>query len=272
MSTASGAGGFAYSHTTSGEVTIVDILSRSVLREAIEKIYDPAQSCSLVVVGIDDPALTRPAVHDAVGEKTLGAVGERLRNLVGDNLLGRLGQQVFVVFRDDHTGRHLGHEIVRAAREPFTINDTGAPGAQVSLTVSVGVALGPHHGSNLADLYRSAEHAAERAKDAGGDRAHISILRSLQPSEVMPASQQLAATVRELMGILGNDERSTSWVHDLVAAYEDARTGGRSEFLAFAEMDFASTAPPALEQNARCRHLKRRIEDLTLVLARSASK
>lgn len=268
----SGPGDFAYVPATSGEVTMQVILSRSVLREAIEKVYDREQLCSLVVVDIDDPAPTRNGVQDADRKKILGAVGERLRGLVSDDLLGRSDRGVFIAFRHGHRGRHLGHEIVQAAREPFTIEGSSAARAQVSLTVSVGVALGPLHGNNLTDLYRSAERAAERAKDAGGDRAHISILRSLQPSEVMPASQQLAATVRELMGILTNDERSKSWVHDLVGAYEGARTGGRGEFLTLAEMNFASPPPPALEQNARCRHLKRRIEDLTLVLARSASK
>lgn len=272
MSKTTGSGDFAHSPPISGEASIDTLPNLSVLREAIEKVYDPEQPCSLIAILVDNFADTSDTFGEAAGDELLVTLGERLRKLGGDDLLGRVGRENFIVFQQGETGRQLAHTIVEEARAPISVSAAGATRTAMSVTVSVGCALGPQHGSNLSDLYRSAQHAAARAKAAGGDRAQTSILRLLQPGEVMPASQQLAATVRELIGILATDEQSSSWIHDLVAAYEAARIGGRPEFLALGEMQFPTTAPVALEKNARCRHLQQRIEDLTLVLSRSASK
>ncbi|WP_445003846.1 diguanylate cyclase domain-containing protein [Halomonas mongoliensis] len=104
--------------------------------------------------------------HQA-GDLLLQSVTQRLKaNLRSNDLLARLGGDEFVVavdpVQDAQDAIRVARKIIDALTTPFTIN-----GTEVTIGVSVGVALYPADGGSADDLLKAADAAMYRAKDAG---------------------------------------------------------------------------------------------------------
>jgi len=99
----------------------------------------------------------------------LRTVGQRLEAVVRDqDTVGRLGGDEFVVLvessSEDSAADILADRLVEALREPVDIGT----GAEVNVTVSIGVAVGQY--STPDGLLRDADLALYAAKAAGRDR------------------------------------------------------------------------------------------------------
>ena len=107
----------------------------------------------------------------AVGDKLLQTVAGRIAGVLREgDTVGRLGGDEFVILLDPATleiSPHIVAERVLAAvREPM---DVGAPsGEPLSITASIGVAMGPHASPDA--LLRAADLALYRAKAEGRNR------------------------------------------------------------------------------------------------------
>ena len=107
----------------------------------------------------------------AVGDKLLQTVAGRIASVLREgDTVGRLGGDEFVILLDPATleiSPHIVAERVLAAvREPM---DVGAPGGEpLSITASIGVAMGPHASPDA--LLRAADLALYRAKAEGRNR------------------------------------------------------------------------------------------------------
>ncbi len=118
------------------------------------------------------------AVNDtlghAAGDHILTRVAGRLRELVmmqaragaTDAVLGRLAGDEFTIFfpflPPECSAMRIARAVQYALDEPFDIG-----GTQVEIGASIGVAYYPEHGSTLATLLRSADHAMYDAKNSG---------------------------------------------------------------------------------------------------------
>ncbi|WP_244645681.1 putative bifunctional diguanylate cyclase/phosphodiesterase [Bradyrhizobium campsiandrae] len=138
--------------------------------------------------------------HEA-GDNLLKEVASRLRSLASDrDLVARLGGDEFAMIRraDDDVGESaldIGRRIVAAIAEPFEIE-----GHQLDVGASVGIAVGPEHGSNPADLLKKADLALYEVKAAGRDGYRLyrpAMLDAVKGEKALEAELRHAITARE---------------------------------------------------------------------------
>jgi diguanylate cyclase (GGDEF)-like protein len=119
------------------------------------------------------------AVNDSLGhargDQLLVMVANRLRVVINSEaagasarpLLARLAGDEFTLYfpsiADEAEAERVARRVVLAIGEPFEMN-----GHSLDIGASVGVALGPRHGSSVEELMRAADIAMYRAKARGG--------------------------------------------------------------------------------------------------------
>jgi diguanylate cyclase (GGDEF)-like protein len=130
----------------------------------------PGMVAGALFVDVDGFKHVNDNLGHAAGDVLLRTVGERLNGCVRDqDTVGRLGGDEFVVLVEssasESTADLLADRLVDALRAPV---DLGNGGAEVSVTVSIGVAVGQY--STPDGLLRDADLALYAAKAAGRDR------------------------------------------------------------------------------------------------------
>jgi diguanylate cyclase (GGDEF)-like protein len=103
-----------------------------------------------------------------VGDALLHAVGRRLvGTLRADDLVARLGGDEFAILLtrdpDEHRAHAIAERLHERLRDPYEIE-----GRRVDVGASIGVAVFPDHGEDVASLMRGADAAMYRAKRRGG--------------------------------------------------------------------------------------------------------
>lgn len=144
------------------------------LSVAIAQAYRHRARVGLVHVDIDGFAATDARLGRPLADRLLRAVARRLLHCVrqGDTA-ARLEHDAFVLvlpgLHHSEDATRIGEKVLRALRKPFPLSE-GA----TNLTGSVGVAVFPEDGEDAPALLASAERAARRAHEAGGDRLESS--------------------------------------------------------------------------------------------------
>jgi len=123
-----------------------------------------------VYVDVDDFKQVNDSLGHATGDELLGVVASRLSGVVREaDTVGRLGGDEFVVLLEDFTldaGPELVSErVCQVLSQPI---DLQAKGQAVSVTASVGIALGQQGSAD--ELIRDADFALYEAKRAGKNR------------------------------------------------------------------------------------------------------
>ncbi len=129
----------------------------------------PGMIAGALFVDVDGFKHVNDNLGHAAGDVLLRTVGQRLEAVVRDqDTVGRLGGDEFVVLvessSEDSAADILADRLVEALREPVDIGT----GAEVNVTVSIGVAVGQY--STPDGLLRDADLALYAAKAAGRDR------------------------------------------------------------------------------------------------------
>ena len=130
----------------------------------------PAMLAGVLFIDIDDFKGVNDSLGHAAGDLLLATVADRLRGAVRqEDTVGRLGGDEFVVLSeldaDEATLELLADRLTAILREPVTL---GVDGKAVSVTVSIGVAVGRYENPDA--LLRDADLALYTAKAAGKDR------------------------------------------------------------------------------------------------------
>jgi diguanylate cyclase (GGDEF)-like protein/PAS domain S-box-containing protein len=104
--------------------------------------------------------------HD-VGDELLREVSSRLEGCVRkDDTLARLGGDEFVValhgIRNASDAAQVAQKVLKRLREPYAL-----PSRTLSSSCSVGIAIYPHDGEDIAALMKNADTAMYHAKDRG---------------------------------------------------------------------------------------------------------
>ncbi len=128
-------------------------------------------SFAILIIDLDDFKSINDNYGHSVGDRFLQMLADLFsRELRQGDILARYGGDEFVALlpeiEDDLPERAA--ERIRARVEAFTM-DTGE-GAQVSCTVSIGIAIFPEHADNEKDLFMFADNMMYRAKGEGKNR------------------------------------------------------------------------------------------------------
>lgn len=145
------------------------VLGPDLLRQAISSATQQHQTLAVLCLGLDKFKHVNDSYGHATGDALLQEVVQRLSQcLRKTDLLCRLsGDEFMVVLTDvDLSGQVIqtGERILARMAEPFDLEP-----AQLTSSVSIGIALFPDHASDHELLIRHAEMAMFQAKKDGGN-------------------------------------------------------------------------------------------------------
>ncbi|GAA1105513.1 GGDEF domain-containing protein [Nocardiopsis composta] len=130
---------------------------------------------AVLIVDIDHFKRVNDTYGHLVGDQILQAVADTLGGqLRTGDLIGRFGGEEFVVLLSD---ADMAEACRVAERLRYRVGLLRPPTGQgeITITVSVGIALLPVHGETLVDLLTIADLALYRAKDEGRDRVRLPV-------------------------------------------------------------------------------------------------
>lgn len=156
-----------------------------------------------IVIDLDNFTSINDTLGHAAGDELLQAIAVRLDGVVRDiDALARLGGDLFVVLAEDLSSASeaemIAERLRAALRTPFVLAGAHAEQPCLTVTASIGVAVGPR--VSIEDLLRDADIAMHRAKWDGKDR-HVVFEDGMQ--DVVQSRMELEM---ELRGALAAEE------------------------------------------------------------------
>lgn len=135
-----------------------------LLAERISHAESSQQQLGVLFMDLDRFKYVNDNLGHHIGDRLLQAVAQRVRQTVrDDDTVARLGGDEFTVVLDQldspAAAASAAQNIVRALSAPFPID-----GNDIYVTASVGIAMYPHDGRDVATLVKHADSAMYRAK------------------------------------------------------------------------------------------------------------
>jgi diguanylate cyclase (GGDEF)-like protein len=163
--------------------SLTDLPNRLMFDRAATAALATTPTCAVLLLDLDRFKEINDTLGHAAGDAVLQEIGSRLSATVGDSAcVARLGGDEFAVVLVDcglDGATRLAERIRAALLAPLDI-----VGVTLTLDASIGIALSPEHGTDIATLLRRADVAMYGAKEAHGgvvvyalDRDHHSAAR-----------------------------------------------------------------------------------------------
>jgi diguanylate cyclase (GGDEF)-like protein len=135
-----------------------------LLGKSIEQASQDGRQVAVLFMDLDRFKYVNDNLGHHVGDRLLQAVAKRVRAAVrGDDTVARLGGDEFTVVLNEldspAAAATAAHNIVRTLATPFPVD-----GHDIFVTASVGIAMYPHDGGDVATLVKHADSAMYRAK------------------------------------------------------------------------------------------------------------
>jgi diguanylate cyclase (GGDEF)-like protein/PAS domain S-box-containing protein len=171
------------------------------LERALKRTERHGMRVAVLFMDIDDFKLINDGLGHQVGDELLVALSARLTRVLrsGDTLVARFGGDEFVVLCEDileeEDAVRVAERVADAFSEPATIGDH-----ELSVTASIGLAIGTALDADATALVRDADAAMYRAKEQG--RGRIELFDQAMHARVM---RRLGAE-SELRRAIGNEE------------------------------------------------------------------
>ncbi len=156
--------------------TLTGLPNRLLINETLARAMTEADKwgsrCAFMMIDLDRFKAVNDTLGHPIGDRLLGRVSERLKELMTDNeMIGRLGGDEFAVVVGDATDtarvERLAQTIIDTLSRPYEVDQH-----TLYIGASVGLAIGPRDGRTAEMLIRSADLALYRSKDAGGGVFH----------------------------------------------------------------------------------------------------
>jgi len=149
---------------------LTGLANRALFRDRLRHAFTDTvsgQGFAMLCLDLDRFKAVNDTYGHPVGDGLLFAVAERLRAAVrGGDTIARLGGDEFVILQlnvsDQREPIALARRIVNAISEPFMIE-----GHRLSVGISIGIAIAPRHRMNPERLFKDADLALYRSKQAG---------------------------------------------------------------------------------------------------------
>lgn len=149
---------------------LTGLLDRAALKNAlgiaIERSTSSRRTGAVLMLDLDKFKLINDMLGHDVGDLTLQAVADGLRDVVGDNACARLGGDEFAVILSDVVDlaelRGIVERLLERLSQPVEIN-----GRTLIPNASVGAALFPKHGTTPAEVLKHSDIALHAAKSFG---------------------------------------------------------------------------------------------------------
>jgi diguanylate cyclase (GGDEF)-like protein/PAS domain S-box-containing protein len=144
-----------------------------LLQRSIATAKQQQQYVGLLYLDIDNFKDVNDTFGHAAGDTSLATLAHRLSDAVpAGAVVGRLaGDEFSVVLAPFESiaqladcAAEIAHELLDAVGRPFFLR-----GEEISMTMSIGIALYPRDGDNVVELWRRADAALSQAKQAGGN-------------------------------------------------------------------------------------------------------
>ena len=149
---------------------LTDLPNRTLFHEQLRRELPQVtaeRQLAVLYIDIDEFKGVNDSLGHMVGDELLKSVAKTLAGCVRDtDFVARLGGDEFAIVQTRVSGpddvSHLVHRIFEAIRMPYD-----CLGHQVTTDASIGIALAPQHGTDLAQILKNADMAMYAAKAAG---------------------------------------------------------------------------------------------------------
>ncbi len=165
--------GAAFSRSQEAEALhdqLTGLPNRRLFLERCATILDESwtgRRCALLLIDLDGFKEVNDSLGHLAGDRLLREVGHRVRQVVGPTqVAGRLGGDEFAIFLPEVTDSADGVRLDQLLREALVVL-LDLDGERLCVDGSVGVAMHPEHGGDVAELLRCADIAMYVAKRAG---------------------------------------------------------------------------------------------------------
>lgn len=140
------------------------------IKQTIEACKLEEQSFALLFLDLDKFKVINDRYGHEAGDELLKQLATRLRDeLVQEHFVARVGGDEFIVIyrgaTDDSSIERLCATLLHAIQIPVHIQST-----QMSVTLSIGVSVYPHHGQTVQQLMNRSDMAMYKAKEANGNQ------------------------------------------------------------------------------------------------------
>ncbi len=138
------------------------------LAEAARRLKRRGSTITVMMLDLDKFKAVNDTLGHPAGDLLLVEVGRRLQTMIREtDLLARLGGDEFAIIQHGASDQHEGAialalRIIDAISAPFDLD-----GHKASVGISIGIAMGPEHGSEPEELLKSADLALYDAKANG---------------------------------------------------------------------------------------------------------
>ena len=155
---------------------LTKLLNKNSAQQAVMEYLAERSSDSmaaLLVMDLDNFKTVNDSLGHLYGDAVLTQIGTTLRNLFrSHDIMGRIGGDEFMILLKDIPSKEVALERCQLLVDTFReLLQRLMPKLQVS--VSVGAALAPVHGSSYADLFQHADEALYTAKRNGKCQYHL---------------------------------------------------------------------------------------------------
>jgi diguanylate cyclase (GGDEF)-like protein len=175
------------------------------LAENIEDLVNRDTNIAVLLLDLDKFKDVNDTYGHAAGDKVIIDFGNRVKPLLRQtDIIARLGGDEFAIIQ---TGVHshlepsrLAQAIIDATNKPFVME-----GAQMRIGVTVGIAIAPDDGTDVATVLRAADTALYRAKNEGRNRFALYEHRMTEAERIRKLVDD------ELLRAIENDELTLAY-------------------------------------------------------------